>query len=78
MIYVDEAMVKVDGNGVVWVTRREGEAYLEEYMRAMMKGQVGGLMLLAGIWYGGRTELVFFRHQRVRREEEGSDHGHLP
>jgi transposase len=31
-IFVDEAMVKVDGNGVVWVTRGQGEAYLEECM----------------------------------------------
>jgi hypothetical protein len=59
-IYVEEAMVKVDGNGVVWVTRGRDEAYLEECMRAKMKGQVGGLMLFAGIWYGGRTELVQF------------------
>jgi hypothetical protein len=68
---VDEAMVKVDGNGVVWVTRGEGEAYLEECMRAKMKGQVGGLMLFARIWHGGRTELVLFDTSESAGKKKG-------
>ena len=59
-IFVDEAMVKVNGNGVVWVTLATNKAYLEECMRAKMKGRVDGIMLFAGIWHGGGTELVSF------------------
>jgi hypothetical protein len=70
-IFVDEAIVRVDGNGVVWVTRAKREAYLEENMRARMKGQVGGLMLFAGIWHGGRTEMVLFNTNESAGKRQG-------
>ena len=40
-------------------------------MRAKMKGRVDGIMLFAGIWHGGRTELVSFNTSESTGKRKG-------
>ena len=68
---MDEAKVQVDGNGIAWVSRTKAEAYLPECVVPKLKGKVGGVLLFAGVWHGGRTDLVRFDTSQSQGKRKG-------
>ena len=54
-IFVDEAAIRLNGTIRTWVTRRDGEAWLEECMMPKLMSARKACMVWAAIWHGGRS-----------------------
>ena len=70
-IYVDEAAIKLNGSLDTWVSRKDGEAFLEECLVAKLLGGSESIMVWGGIWYGGRSDLIVFDTSESEAKKKG-------
>lgn len=70
-IYVDEASVRTDRTFRTWVTRKDGEAWLEECMAPKLLGGRKSIMVWGAIWHGGRSKLVRFDTSQSEGKRKG-------